>query len=74
MEHILDVSCEVQAWGSNLGGEHSLLVLQAVTHVTLEGFRQDLVSGREETGSHAVEGGKTHGGTNVNFLRVQGEK
>lgn len=45
MKHILDVSCEVEARGSHLGCEQALLVLQAVTHIALEGTLQGLISG-----------------------------
>lgn len=53
MKHILDVSCEVEARGSDLGCEQSLLILQAVTHITLEGFLQGVISGVEAEDSHS---------------------
>lgn len=55
MKHKLDVSCEVQAWGSDLGCEYSPLIFQAVAHITLEGFLQGLISGGKETDSHTTK-------------------
>lgn len=53
-QHILDVSCEVE----DLGCEYSLFILQAVTHVTLEGVCQGLISGGKESDSYTTRWGK----------------
>lgn len=67
MQHILHVSCEV----SNLGCEYFLLVLQAVTHVTLESLLQGLVSEGEDTDKSTMTQGQAYEGERTHKVKIK---